>query len=221
MPAVKRLFWFLLILEILFCVIFIIDHTAGLHIFLHKWFNLDRENNVPTWFSSSQLLIVGLVFLSYRRWPEIHEFKNPAFLGIVGAGFIFLSMDEAASIHEKFRTPIKEFFNFEWSISSYWAIPYIVVAFILSIVGWRTLQDMRKHFPTETKLMIFAALTFVFSAVVLDTVAHYYWYGSGSNQLLQHIAVMIEEFLEMFSITIILCSVLSCAGKKHRLIREV
>ena len=70
---------------------------------LMRIFHMDYERNVPTWFSSSQLLMVGAVWailgvhLARRQqaiWPVV----------AASAAFIFLSMDEAAQVHERIST---------------------------------------------------------------------------------------------------------------------
>jgi len=68
---------------------------------LQIWFDLGAEGTVPAWFSSGQFLLVGLALLAaaaLRRGVSPSEMR---LLLVAGLGFIFLSADEAAMIHER------------------------------------------------------------------------------------------------------------------------
>ena len=56
-------------------------------------FNLDREATIPAWFSSAQLLLIGILFIFSNNWAQINRIVNPEFLLIVGISFVYLSMD--------------------------------------------------------------------------------------------------------------------------------
>lgn len=70
--------------------------------FIEK-FHIDQEANVPTWFSASVLFSTGIAsFLIYRH-EKFDQDKSPyrktfwlIFMGL----FFFLSLDEAAMVHE-------------------------------------------------------------------------------------------------------------------------
>lgn len=75
---------------------------ADAHATVHNRFDLDAEANIPTWFSTTCLFEVSLVsFLihcSCRRNPAGTSFRW--FWLIFSATYCFLSLDEAARIHE-------------------------------------------------------------------------------------------------------------------------
>ena len=64
-------------------------------------FKLGEEGNVPTWFSSIQLFFIAVV-LTAIVWPDIVR-NRPAswLLVLVPALFVYLSLDEAAALHEQ------------------------------------------------------------------------------------------------------------------------
>ena len=80
----------------------------------HDFFHLDRESNLPTWFSSLQLFFVsylGLIVASEEALLTSEDFclRQP-FWYVLSLGFVFLSLDEFCQIHEliekRGRTPV-------------------------------------------------------------------------------------------------------------------
>jgi hypothetical protein len=59
-------------------------------------FELNTERNLTVWFSSTSLLLIGLIALDLAVQPR----SDARSWGLVAAMFTFLSLDEAASIHE-------------------------------------------------------------------------------------------------------------------------
>jgi hypothetical protein len=64
-------------------------------------FNLDGERNIPALFSSAQLFLLGIVFLSLAYRTKQERLLSPPFLAVLGIGCLFLSCDEGLEIHEK------------------------------------------------------------------------------------------------------------------------
>jgi len=77
-------------------------HTEGTEI-LRDFFGLEREGNVPTWFSSLQLALIGVVcgvtFLAEKASGSMRKYAL-FWLGL-SLLFLFLSMDETAQFHER------------------------------------------------------------------------------------------------------------------------
>lgn len=64
------------------------------------FFRLGQENNLPTWYSSSQLLLVALL-LGALAWRDLRRQGWRAWpLAAATLGFLGLSLDETASMHE-------------------------------------------------------------------------------------------------------------------------
>lgn len=70
---------------------------------LRDFFGLEREGNLPNWYSSLQLALIGLVcgvnFLAERLGEAAGKYRM-AWLGLLGL-FLFLSLDEGAQVHER------------------------------------------------------------------------------------------------------------------------
>ena len=69
---------------------------------LLQLFELDEENNVPTWFSSFILLNNAIALAIAFAQASRHQWQWL----VLGFGFLLLSVDEVAGLHETFHTAI-------------------------------------------------------------------------------------------------------------------
>lgn len=65
--------------------------------------DLDAETNLPTWYSSMLLFLVGLTAIGLYLNPPTRMGAKPLVFLLGGLSFLFLSLDEVALIHEKFN----------------------------------------------------------------------------------------------------------------------
>lgn len=111
------------------------------------WFNLDKEKNLPTWFSGLLFFLVGcMAFVAHyweRRRNEEHGpcFRLPGLWVVVGAVGLLLSLDEVTVLHENlFWRAIRlttERLGRGWVYVTQWELvfaPVIVVTFGLLVV---------------------------------------------------------------------------------------
>jgi hypothetical protein len=90
---------------------------------LYQLFELDEENNVPTWFSSFLLLNNAIVtlFLAQFRLDGLKVHWH-----FLSAGFLVLAADEVAGLHETFHTAI----DFSWVIPAAALVALVLLYFI-------------------------------------------------------------------------------------------
>src|SRR3990167_8888477 len=71
-------------------------------------FDLNTEKNVPTWFSSALLLACAFVLWRIADKTALHKGPDVGHWRLLSLGFVVLSMDETATLHERigffFRT---------------------------------------------------------------------------------------------------------------------
>ncbi|MBI4387419.1 MAG: hypothetical protein HY582_00045 [Candidatus Omnitrophica bacterium] len=94
----KRATWLFFVVAIL-----VILHLVSL--FAQKWswqmermFNLDGENNIPTWFSS--IILALSAFTAYDCFKQSINSQHRNIWRLVAVGLLFLSCDEVAMLHE-------------------------------------------------------------------------------------------------------------------------
>jgi len=189
----------LILFELCLVLIFAADTLLGSpSLSIKQLFDLDGEGNLPAWFSSVQLFLIGLVFLLRSRQPDPVHSPSPLFLLMVSAGFIFLSADEAASIHEKISVLFK---HVEWmprfkGDHGLWVFIYTFIGLILLLANFRTLASMWNRYRHATSIMAIGMVFVLFGVIGLEAIS-YQFLRDGSTPLLYSAEVALEEFLEM------------------------
>lgn len=169
-----------------------------------RLFDLNREANIPTWYSSLILFISAclLFFISYFKGKkDINQkfWKTLAFI------FLFLSIDELSSIHEDFNNPVRSLFHlggiFYWS----WIVPAILILVILFFYFFRFLISLPKN---TRNLFVLSAIIFVGGAVGLEMIGGLLYSKNMDNSLASKIENFFEEVMEMAGILIFIYSLL-------------
>lgn len=172
---------------------------------LARWFDLDAEMTIASWFSASQLLVTGLLMLVISAFSDRRNWPSPRFCIAVGLGFFFLSTDEAAMIHERITVIGR---NHAWvpcfrDIHGTWIFLYAVVGAGLAASMWRSMLAMLAHHRQAALLMGGGFGVLLAGAVGVEVSGYYGLIGSDRVQ------VALEEFLEMFGATLILIGALT------------
>lgn len=101
-PSVLRLALALAIADALFVGAYLAYVAMdGSSLAMRRLLDLDAEYTLAAWFTSGQLLLIGVLLLA-TAVAERHgrRIVPPWFLALVGLAFVFLSADEATGIHE-------------------------------------------------------------------------------------------------------------------------
>lgn len=179
---------------------------------IHRWCDLSREASVPVWFSSAQLFLVGLLFLFIcARW---NKFVGPSrlFFAFAGAGFLFLSMDETAIIHERTSRAL---INHGWLVPvkderGAWIYLYAGIGVCFLLLFGRDLWRMWRAFRRATLLIVGGFSLTVLGGVAVEGFGMYFP-ADVVPLWLHKCRVALEEFLEMFGISVVLYGVLLLA----------
>ncbi|MGH7844429.1 MAG: hypothetical protein ACREQW_04560 [Candidatus Binatia bacterium] len=166
--------------------------------------DVDRETSIPTWFSSLQLFAVGLLLILIARSAK----QLKAYLFLLGLGFMFLSMDETAAVHEKITDSARRL-NLEWLLPltftgnhGAWIIPYIVIGLALVLVGYRPLFLIWSNFRREAMFVAIGMALFGIGGIGLEILSFYFESASPDKAYLW--AVAGEEFFEMAGVSVVL-----------------
>jgi len=175
--------------------------------------NLDEENNIPTWYSSSALLLSALLLavigLANKRRRDPYAFQ---WLGLA-AIFLYLSLDEAASLHEMTRHLSKPMLEAVGYFHGFLYATWVVfgVAFVI-IVGLAYLRFLAA-FPIQTRsLFLIAGALFVGGALGIESLSgrHAYFYGFENFGYTMYVAC--EEAMEMLGNVVFLYALLTHLG---------
>ena len=189
-------------------------------------FNVGEEATVPTWYSSSTLLLtaalLGVIAAAKKKCSDPFTLH----WGILCTIFLFLSVDEVATIHEHVgdvSTSLVEAMGFDprGFIYFFWVVPAIIFLVVLAVAYLRFFMSL----PKWMRILILAAgLTFVVGAVGFEMLSarlvSFYgesWdYGAESIPTSVKVATAIqssiEELLEMLGVAIFVYALVSYIG---------
>lgn len=194
--------------------------------------NVDREHNIPTWFSSAEILVLALSFfaLAFHESRTRRRRLALVFWLACGAVALFLSMDETAQIHEAlgdvagatFRSAEVGTLTYYLSTfpSYYWALVYVPVAAPAFVVfAWFAIKEL----VGNRALAILGLVVYFSGALVLDHLEGHY--GSPQHERLLWTVVdhtfrfdifLLEELFEMVGVFLVLEAMLRHLGSLLR-----
>ena len=176
---------------------------------MRRMFNLNEEQNLPTFYSA--LLLLGsaalLAILAAAARRDDRSRRDAWYWGGLAALFLFLSADEAASIHELFMRPVGAAAGTSDLIHLDWVIPYVVAGAIVALLYTRFLLRL----PRAVGIRIVAAGTiFVAGAAGVELIGsamlreNDYDHGTLPMKLL----FLAEETLEMLGVAYFIAALL-------------
>lgn len=191
-------------------VLRILQYRIGVHntYWLYQYgelMNVNREANVPTWFSASLLLMAALLLLTITLSLRAGGRAYIAWAGLTGI-FTYISMDEAGAIHEKLTPILQE----QLSLTGYFYFGWIVVGVVaVLVVGllylpfvWRLPANVRRWF-------ILAGTLYVGGALVIESISANLWYLDGGTSLRFSAVGTVEEWFEMLGVITLIYGLLT------------
>ncbi len=160
-----------------------------------------EESNVPTWFSSSQLLAIGLV-LAALAVRDV-RFRRPATWGLalVPLLFTFLSLDETAMLHERLGDEMAASMGVGLGLrTGPWMFAFVPLVLLLGGAAAWALRPYLRRRPDALLLLGAGVLLYGLSAVGFEFVANFV----GGGSLTQKGLGFAEELGEMVGATVLL-----------------
>ena len=112
---------------------------------LSRLFDLNAEANLPTWYASAQLLLVGLLLGVFAR-ARADRRRPAASAGLVVAAALFVGMsaDEVACLHENVGGKLVHYLKARShgsavTLAAFWAavlVPFLAVVACVARAGW-------------------------------------------------------------------------------------
>lgn len=178
-----------------------------------RFFNLDSERNIPTYFSALLLgfggALLGLCGTHHalRRDPAARRWIVLAWI------FVFLSLDEVISIHEHLGRMLRDAMNLSQWVHFVWPFPAIVLVALLYLAyrPWFAALDR----ATRRRIVI-AAAVYLTGAVGMELVSGVYWAGTGhyTVDLVYASITTLEETLELLGMLLFVRVLLDYASAR-------
>jgi hypothetical protein len=167
-------------------------------------FNLDREGNVATWYSTGLLLLAALLLAALARLKP--EGPHPRFWAALSAVFMLLSLDEAAALHEATIQPVRRALGVGGALYYAWVVPGAAFAVIVLAGSWRFLRRL----PAGTRrLFLIGGAVYVSGAIGVEMVGSSYDVTHGAHNLRYAAIAHCEEMLEMAGVLVFIYALLA------------
>ena len=171
------------------------DYQLG----LERLFNLGLENNIPTWYASATLLLCsGMLAMIATGQRRLGDRYAGHWLGL-GIIFLYLSLDEAASIHELLSTVLEDAWHTSGFLTYAWVIPAGVLTFLIALSYLRFIAALPR---TSRRRFVTAGGLYVGGALYVEAVAAKYDSLYGVMNLPYACLVALEEGLEMYGVVV-------------------
>ena len=139
-------------------------HEFAIDLLMHSFYT-DSEANVPTYYNTIILFIPAMLFAIIGAWKtSIKDKFRFQWFGLALV-FLYLSIDEAAVLHEKLITPMRSLFNFERYGGIFyfaWVIPGLAVILLFMLAYLRFFL----HLENKYKFLFFISLSIYVSGII-------------------------------------------------------
>lgn len=176
------------------------DNTGRLYAF----FDLNSESNFPTWFSAALLLGSGLVAAAIAYLKSQLRAPLRWYWWGVSATFFYLSVDEAAQVHENWGDITPTIDNLGGAFYFGWVVPgtALVALFLILFAGFIA-QLPRRALVNFT----LAGTTYLVGAIGMEMLGAYVLTSRGSG-VITGLVVIAEESLEQIGAILFLYALL-------------
>lgn len=169
-------------------------------------FDLNRENNIPTWYSTVTILLCSILLGTIAAVKTKEKDPYAPHWRMLSLVFLLMSVDEAASIHEWTTMPWRTAFNTSGLLYYAWVIPGAIFALM---IGLSYLSFLRNLPPDTRRLFVTAGVIYIGGVIGMEMVEGYYDTQYGTQNMGYALIVMVEELLEMLGILVFLYALMS------------
>jgi len=170
-------------------------------------FDLNGEQNVPTYFNASLHLFSSALLAVIAVLKKQSSDRYTRQWAVLCGGFLFMAFDEAAGLHELMERPMQELLGDRATgfLHFAWVLPGILVTLFFAL--W-FLQFLLHLAPRTRLLVVLSGLLFIGGAVGVELFEGRHAALHGSNNLTFDTFVLVEETLEMVGLTVFIYTML-------------
>lgn len=169
-------------------------------------FNLDREANIPTLYSSVSLMLCAAllaVIAIARKRQEKRDYLYWAGLAVI---FLFLGVDDGAAIHENIIRPLRDALNTSGVLYFAWVIPYGLFVIAIGVIYLRFLFSL----PVRIRnLIILAGILFVGGALGFELIGGQWTELYGQENVAYALITTCEQSLQMAGVLVLIYALMS------------
>ena len=156
--------------------------------------DIDQEHNLPTWFSSTLLLLSALVLADIGATAGRAGDRFARHWKLLAVVFAFLALDEATQIHEA-ANALRDAFDLTGVLYLSWILVAAPLVLVFALAYLRFLGHLPK--PVRLLILVGGAL-YVGGAIGMEVVGSLLWdNGPGYDSMAYAVSTAVEELLEM------------------------
>ncbi|MCF6159068.1 MAG: hypothetical protein E3K32_10980 [wastewater metagenome] len=171
-------------------------------------FDLDRERNIPTFFTTAALLtcstLLAAITFAKRKTGEGYLLWLS-----MAAIFLFLSIDEFAVLHERLVIPLQSAIQTSGIFYFAWVIPYGIALLVFALIYLKFFLNL----PRKTQILFATAgLIYITGAFGMELIGgrFYELHGEEAEKTIRYfIITTVEECMEMAGITVFIYALTS------------
>jgi hypothetical protein len=163
---------------------------------LIRFFYVEAEANLPTCFASALLLISALLVLAIAALKRKEQAPFARHWAVLSATFLFMAIDETASLHELLTYPLRDMLGVPVSGLLYFT--WVVAGLAGSAVFAGVFLNFFRHLPARFRmLVVLAAGLFLGGAIGMEMVGGSYASRHGSSNFTYSMLATLEESMEL------------------------
>lgn len=171
---------------------------------LRPLLDLDGEQNIPATFSAVALLAASLLLAVIRADERQRAAPLRHYWLALSLGFVFLALDESASIHEKLNGPIRKLFDSP-GFEAAWVVAGLVGALVVGALFVPFLLRIRRRTAVA---FVVAGAVFCSGALAAELVGGGQLVGDERMTMVFQSWVIVEEGMEMLGVALFIRAVL-------------
>lgn len=176
--------------------------------FLMQGFYVDLEANIPSYFNTILLFIPALLLWGIATWKFSISDKFKIHWAGLAFIFLYLSIDEAAALHERLIKPMRSIVNFEGYSGLFyfaWVIPGIAVVILFLLAYLRFFF----HLENKYKVLFFISIGIYVGGIIGgEMISGHYAETIGLRNFEYAMFTSLEESLEWIGCSLTIYSLL-------------
>jgi hypothetical protein len=177
----------------------------SLDLLMHA-FNMDSEADVPTFFNTVVLFVAAILFaaIAVTKFQGRDKFRiHWAGLGIL---FLYLSIDEAAVLHERLIKPMRSMTDLGGIFYFAWIVPGIAFVVIVGLMYLRFFLNLE----TKFKILFLASVLLYFGGVIGgEMLSGYFAESIGQKNFTYAVVSNLEEAIELIGASMLIYTLLA------------
>jgi hypothetical protein len=216
--SITRFLGFTALILIIISVTCRLVYNDSMHDYLKRileYFYVDQEQNIPTFFSSFLLLLSSAILAIIAKLEKDNRSTSALKWMVLSICFLYLSIDESVSLHEKLIFPMRNMLPGKLSHGIFyytWVIPGMI--FILFFAAFFA-DFILKLNPKIRFYFITSAIIYVSGGLGLELIGGYL-YELNQRTIGYSMLTTVEEGMEMAGIIVFIYGLLIYISEKYQ-----